>query len=167
MDIMEMDMNMDFKIKVLMVLLWLGIIISQGFVKIFKYTYQFLKFLVKIYKLYIYIFLLIPVYIPFHIIDNDIYYQFPSYIIIYNLIILFGSLLYIGRMTELNERKELKKFNNNLNKKYGRYKVDLKTENRSSWNNFNSYRSKPKFSKKEIFEKKKNIRKILKKKELI
>lgn len=164
----DMDLNMDLKIKILLSILWVGVVVSNGIVKIFQYFYKFLKFLVKIYKLYIYIILAIPVYLPFHIIDRNYSYEFPGYIIIYDMVILFGGFLYFARMTEMKERKEMQKYRETLDQKYGRHKVDLRTEGRnSSWNNFNSYKPKERFSAKEISNKKKNIRKILKEKELI
>lgn len=163
----DIDINMDLNIKILVGILWVGLIISQGFVKLFKYTYQFLKFLVKIYKLYIYAILLIPVYLPLRMMETNYSYEFPPYIIVYDIIVLFGGMLYLARMTEINERKEIKKYRDNLDRKYGKYKVDLRSEDRFSWNNFNSYNTKPRFSRKEIKDKKKNIRKILEKKELI
>lgn len=164
----DININMGFKIKVLVSFLWVGLIISQGVVKIFEYFYIFLKFLVKIYKLYIYILLLIPVYLPFRITEHNFSYEFPAYIIIYDIVILFGGVLYLARITEINERKEIQKYRNTLDQKYGRHKVDLKTESRNnSWNNYNSYKPKERFSSREISNKKKNIRKILKEKELI
>jgi hypothetical protein len=163
---LDIDINMDFKFKVVLYILGFLIIVYQWFTKLLKYIGQFFKFMVRIYKLYIYIILFLPVFLPIHIMENDFHYQFPPYVVIYDLVLLLGGVFYIARITEMKERKDWQEWQSNFENN-SKYKVDLRENNRNYWNNSNSYRSRDRFSKKEILEKKKNIRKILEKKELI